>query len=132
MIKVPEEYRFFKKGHSLSTTKKVGNNGTFVIPHYRITGYRFIVFVTETADWEHVVVQVVGKKKKNGRPTRYLTHEEMEWIKRLFWLGMDTVLQYFPAEGDETYQSTCEYMVHLWRPVKEDLIIKPEKSKKDE
>ena len=132
MIKVPEEYRFYKKGHPLSTTKKAGNNGIFVIPHYRITGYRFTVFVTETADWEHVVVQIVGKKRKNGRPTRYPTHEEMEWVKRLFWLGTDTVLQYFPAEGDETYQSTREYMIHLWRPVKEDLIIKPEKSKKDE
>jgi hypothetical protein len=115
MMKVPEEFRFFKKNHPLSTTKLAGNNGTFVIPHYRIPGYTMIVQATDVNDWEHIYVQVVGRRHKN-KATRYPTYEEMKWIKELFWGKDDLVLQYFAKDWDYTNASIDPYVLHLWRP----------------
>jgi hypothetical protein len=128
MIKVPEEFRFFRPKHPLSTTKEAGNNGTFVIPHYKITGYVFVVQATEAVGWEHVLVQVIPKQKKM-RPSRYPTWQEVSWIKSLFWPDTDTVLQYHPNVGGMMNYSSQEFALHLWRPAIEELIPIPEKIK---
>ncbi|MEM7789269.1 MAG: hypothetical protein AAF594_16240 [Bacteroidota bacterium] len=65
----------------------------------------------EEAAWEHVSVSVKGL----GRTP---TWEEMAWVKRLFWLPTETVIEYHPPEAE--YVNNTEAL-HLWRRVGQDV-----------
>lgn len=115
MFHVPEKYRW--KNHPLLPTDETfGNNGFFVIPHYKIIDYVFLAMVSDGMDWEHVSITVMKKKKLADRTP---TWAEMCWMKDLFWDKEDCVMQLHPPESE--YVSTHNFCLHLWRPVTKEI-----------
>jgi hypothetical protein len=127
-MKVPEEFRW--RNHPIPAFRSdssSGNNGAFLIPHYRINGHEFMVLASdgshkgaEMIPWEHVSV-TVRPIKKNA--TRCPTWEEMCYIKNLFWGPKEVVIEFHPAEED--YVSQHEFCLHLWRHTKIEIPIPP-------
>jgi len=111
MFKVPEKYRL--KNHPLvPSTEQDGNNGGFLIPHYRIDGYQFYCQASDGYGWEHLSITV----RKKGKPAdRTPTWAEMCWLKDLFWGNEDCVMQLHPSESQHI--STHNFCLHLWRPI---------------
>lgn len=115
MKNAPEQYRL--KSHPfLSTDSTNGNNGFFVIPHYRINGYELRCQISDGEGWEHVSVTVAPLKKD---ATRCPTWEEMCWIKDVFWKDDEAVVQYHPVKSD--YVSMHHFCLHLWKPTNQQL-----------
>lgn len=110
MKQAPEQYRL-KNHPQLGSTAAYGNNGFFVIPHYKITGYELRCQISDGGGWEHVSVTIgpIGKTA-----TRCPTWEEMCFIKSVFWNDNEVVIQYHPAKDD--YVSMHHFCLHLWRP----------------
>lgn len=88
-----------------------GNNGLFLIPHFKIHGYSFLAMVSDGLGWEHVSVSIQSNKKTDRCPT----WEEMCWVKDLFWSKDEVVIQYHPAESD--YVNNHKACLHLWKPI---------------
>lgn len=111
-MKLPEQYRYLMPG-AYGRLSAVGNNGIFIIPHYRIKDYELrCVAGDQEEGWEHVSV-VVSKKGK--LPSRCPTWEEMCYIKDLFWNDDQEVMQFHPRKQD--YVNLHEYCLHLWHPI---------------
>lgn len=89
-----------------------GNNGMFVMPHYKVNDYEIRCMISDGLDWEHVSVTVAHKRKEASRCP---TWEEMCWVKDLFWNEDEVVIQYHPAKAD--YVSMHPYCLHLWKPI---------------
>lgn len=127
-MKVPEEYRF--KNHPLPmfrSDSSSGNNGAFIIPHHRISGYEYFAMASDGTlagndliPWEHVSVTV---RPKDKNATRCPTWEEMCFIKQLFWGPKEVVIEFHPAEED--YISNHQYCLHLWRHTKIEIPTPP-------
>lgn len=95
-------------------------HGSFILPGPKRDGpcLRLIVSAGDPEGWnyfgfplpifEHVSVSVVGEK-------RCPTWEEMNYIKNLFWLPEECVLQYHPPQSE--YVNDHPYVLHLWRPI---------------
>ena len=86
--------------------------GAFLIEH-RPTGAKLRV-ITSSGDkdipWEHVSVSL---------PNRCPNWPEMAFIKDLFWLPTETVMQlHVPAEDHRNLHSYC---LHLWRPINQEI-----------
>lgn len=64
--------------------------------------------------WEHVSVSL-----KNRTPT----WEEMNFIKNIFWEENECVIQYHPPKKD--YVNFNLYVLHLWRPINQDIPMPP-------
>lgn len=142
MFHVPEEYRKPDPRWlaTQQTAEILGNNGFFIIPHYRIREYVFIVQASDGTgipddpemQWEHVSISVAHQrgKKKQRNPT----WEEMCWIKDLFWDEEDRVVQFHPPKSE--YVSLAPYCLHLWRwvlgefPHPPSITVGPEAAKK--
>jgi hypothetical protein len=58
-------------------------------------------------DWEHATVTVPNEK-------RLPTAEELSWIKDIFWLNIEVVMQLFMPPDGGVHLSSRE--LHLWRP----------------
>lgn len=142
MFHVDEKYRLTKdKDPLLGSNSSWGRNGSFTVPHPRITDYLYYCQVSDGRGWEHVsislhkIVRKTGKAFKNlhgmvGNPggvyrhreiiyenqrvERCPTWEEMCYIKSLFWDDTDCVIEFHPAKAD--YVSCHPYCLHLWRP----------------
>lgn len=56
--------------------------------------------------WEHVSVSALN---------RCPTWEEMAWVRRLFWLPEECVVQFSPPES--VYVNDHPHVLHWWRPV---------------
>lgn len=110
MFHVPNTYRE-KKNPILKSSEADGNNGFFIIPHYRINGYQLLIQASDGMGWEHVSVSVgpIGKKQ-----TRCPTWEEMCWVKNKFWDDTDCIVQFHPAKSE--YVNLHQFCLHLWRP----------------
>jgi len=131
MFHVPEKYRL-RRGLSpvLGSDPSYGNNGIFIIPHFRITGYEIRVMASDGAvgdrgtvepgmemppsalAWEHASVTIAPLK---GKASRCPAWEEMCWIKGKFWDEEDCVIQYHPPQSENV--SMHDFCLHLWRPV---------------
>ena len=87
--------------------------GAFKLRHPR-TGKIYHVMAAADEGWDHVSV---------SRPNRTLpTWDEMCWVKDLFFLPEETVVQYHPAKG----KNVDRYPVlHLWRPQDVELPMPP-------
>jgi hypothetical protein len=57
--------------------------------------------------WEHVSVSVEGRTP---------TWDEMCFVKDLFWLEDECVVQYHPPKSE--YVNCHPYTLHLWRPTR--------------
>lgn len=111
MFKVPEIYRDKKQ-----STQEYGNNGVFVVPHFKILNYSFYIIASEGCSWEHLSISLRRKElKKEFGVERCATWGEMCWIKELFWGEEDCVVQFHPPKSQ--YVSQHEYCLHLWRPI---------------
>lgn len=64
--------------------------------------------------WEHVSVST---------PVRCPTWEEMCFVKSLFWLPHECVVQFHPPEAE--YVNQHPYCLHLWRPLEPLRIPRP-------
>jgi len=64
--------------------------------------------------WEHVSVSLEH---------RCPTWDEMAYVKRLFWLDEETVIQIHPPEKD--YVNYHPYCLHLWRNIRQEFIMPP-------
>lgn len=89
------------------TDPTVGNQGFFLIPHFKQANACFLVLASFGSGWEHVSVSI---------PTsaRCPTWPEMCYIKSLFWGAEDTVVQFHPPESE--YVNNHEFCLHLWKP----------------
>jgi hypothetical protein len=116
-MKVPEQYRL-KKHEALGTDSSAGNNGFFIIPHYRINNYEIRCYATSGLGWEHVSITIAPKGKD---ATRCPTWEEMCWAKDRFWNEDEVVVQYHPAKKDHV--SMHHFCLHLWRPTEQVLPV---------
>lgn len=111
MFHVPEKHRV--KNHPLiPSTSLDGNNGFFIIPHYKIQNYYLIIQASDGMGWEHVSVSVGEKGKKQNRCP---TWGEMCWVKDQFWDDTDCVIQYHPVKKE--YVNMHPYVLHLWKPI---------------
>lgn len=117
MFKVPSKHRV-TTGPFLASTEADGNNGFFVIPHYKVDNYVFYVQASDGMGWEHASVSV-GERGKSQK--RCPTWGEMCWIKDLFWSAEDCVIQYHPAASE--YINMHPYVLHLWRPTNQIIPI---------
>ncbi len=109
-MKVPEYHRL--KNHKiLGSNSSAGNNGFFIIPHYKIPFYSINCKASDGAGWEHVSVSITSTQRKVERCP---TWEEMCYVKNLFWHEDETVIQIHPAKSE--YVNNHEYCLHLWRP----------------
>src|SRR5262245_38210742 len=109
MKPAPEIYRL-RKHPMLATDMSFGNNGFFVIPHYRIHDYEIRCQISDGMGWQHVSVTVA---KKNHDASRCPTWEEMCYVKSVFWNKDETVIEYHPRESE--YVSQHPFCLHLWK-----------------
>jgi hypothetical protein len=110
MKAAPDKYR--TKHPYINELFTKGNNGLFIIPHYRINNYYLRCMISDGMSWEHVSVTVSHKDKA---ATRCPTWEEMCFVKDVFWNKDEVVIQYHPAEKD--YVSMHPFCLHLWKPI---------------
>lgn len=117
MFHVPNKYRDTITPH-LKSNDSYGNNGFFIIPHYKVIDYQFRVQASDGMGWEHVSISVgrIGEKQ-----TRTPTWQEMCWIKNMFWTEHDCVIQYHPAASE--YINMHPFVLHLWRPTHQEIPI---------
>jgi hypothetical protein len=110
MFHVPNKYRD-RISQNLKSDDSFGNNGFFIISHYRIAGYEFRVMASDGMGWEHASVTIAEPRKPAKRCPAW---EEMCYIKKLFWDETDCVIEYHPAKTE--YVSVHPFCLHLWRP----------------
>jgi hypothetical protein len=119
MKSAPERYRLIK--HSLlGSDSSYGNNGFFIIPHYKIADYELRCQISDGEGWEHVSV-TVGRKRED--PSRCPTWTEMCFIKDLFWNKDETVIQLHPPESE--YVNMHPFCLHLWKPIEIEIPLPP-------
>lgn len=119
MFTVPNHYRDTKTP-SLKSDDSYGNNGFFVIPHFRINNYQLRVQASDGEGWEHVSVSVAEVRRHAHRCP---TWEEMCWIKDLFWSQEDCVVQYHSPKSE--YVNMHPFVLHLWKPVNQEYVTPP-------
>lgn len=112
MFHVPNRHRL-RKHKQLGSDDSIGNNGFFIIPHYKIIDYEFNCQASDGDGWEHVSVSISSLLKKRG--SRCPTWEEMCFIKSIFWDETDTVIEFHPAK--ENYVNIHDFVLHLWKPI---------------
>jgi hypothetical protein len=119
MKAAPEQYRL-KKHPVLGSDSSYGNNGMFIIPHYRINDYEIRCQISDGQGWEHVSITVARKKED---ATRCPTWAEMCFVKDLFFNKEETVMQLHPPHSE--YVNNHAYCLHLWRPTSEAIPLPP-------
>ena len=100
-----EQYRM--TSGPLPSDASCGMNGAFMVPHDRVI---LQVVVSDGMGWEHVSVSL---------PNRCPTWEEMDHIKRLFWLDDETVMQLHVSR--ERHVNCHPFCLHLWRPTNQKI-----------
>jgi len=112
MKKAPEEFRL--RHGPMGSDPLFGNNGFFIIPHYRINNYEIRCQVSDGSGWEHVSI-TIGQERPQKNATRSPTWEEMCWVKDLFWNPEECVIQFHPPASE--YVSCHPHCLHLWKPI---------------
>ena len=132
MKPVPERYRLKQsKIPGLATDSTWGNNGMFLIPHWRIRNYELRCKVSDSTYmkdhveddkdlWEHISVTVAEIKKD---ATRCPTWAEMCYVKDLFFGNDEAVMQLHPPERE--YVNNHPFCLHLWKPVGQEIPLPP-------
>jgi hypothetical protein len=121
MFKVPNQHRL-RNHPSLGSDDSIGNNGFFVIPHFKISDYIIACQSSDGEGWEHVSASVRHTKRE---PHRCPNWEEMCFIKDLFWDEHDSVVQFHPKKSE--YVNIHPYVLHLWKPTTMEVILPPTK-----
>jgi hypothetical protein len=109
MFKVPEKYRWNNPGGRYNSDKSFGNNGVFIVPHFKPGEQSFRVIASDGLGWEHVSVSLANRTP---------TWEEMNYIKEIFWTDEDWIMQFHPARSE--YVNFHPHCLHLWCPCDRD------------
>lgn len=117
-MKVNNQYRV-RTHPVLGSDNSYGNNGFFVMPHYKIALYYFQCQVSDGMGWQHVSITIIkdissSSKKKFQMVERCPTWEEMCHIKSLFWDDEESVMQLHPPKSQ--WVNNHPYCLHLWKP----------------
>lgn len=104
------ERRRIRKG-PMASDSSYGCNGAFILTRKLVEIH---VVISDGSGWDHVSTSCRDRCPK---------WEEMCWIKDLFFLPEDAVIQYHPSES--TYINYHPHCLHLWRPQHADLPIPP-------
>jgi hypothetical protein len=124
---VPEQYRFSKAAHPMTSDVSFGNNGVFLIPLKRPPGMMYdpsfskIKIIASDELWEHVSASypMITNSYRRTPSSAYLhrcpTWEEMCQVKALFWDPEDCVVQFHPPASQ--YINCHPFTLHLWRKV---------------
>lgn len=117
-----------RTGH-LASSDDMNDVGCFQIP-YKGTNTSFIVIATHGVPpipgyepWEHVSVRAFDDSKSAHAKERMPTWEEMCFIKDLFWLPEECVVQFHPPKSE--YVNRHPNVLHLWRKVGYDMPTPP-------
>lgn len=94
-----QRYRLDLPGYVRMPAESI--QGAFLIPYADIQ-LRVICGVGE--GWDHVSVSIKG---------RCPTWDELNWIRKLFFLPHETVVQFHPPEAE--YVNYHKNTLHLWR-----------------
>lgn len=95
---MPNAYRVHKG--PLASDDSYGCNGMFLV-NYRKT--RLAVVVSDGGGWDHVSVSC---------DHRCPTWNEMCYVKNLFWMPEEAVIQFHPPESD--YVNNHPNCLHMW------------------
>ncbi len=109
-MNAPNKFRL-RNHPTVGTDDGYGNNGMFVIPHPKISGYFYQCVMSDGHGWEHVSVTLKSKERKIDRCP---TWAEMCYVKEIFWDDEEEVMQLHPKKSD--YVNFHPYCLHLWRP----------------
>lgn len=97
----------------------LGMTGFFVIP---LNGHTFALIIASEGEavmpWEHVSVRI-GDMHKNRMRERVPTWAEMCVVKDIFFSPEECVMQLHPPQSQ--YVNTHPCVLHLWRPLNEDI-----------
>ncbi len=94
--------------------------GQFFIP---LRGVTFQVVASVGQGWDHVSVSILYEK--DGKTLmRIPNYEEMDIVKNMFFEGSESVIEIHPKKED--YVNQNEFVLHLWRPLNQDLQLPPE------
>lgn len=111
--KMPEQYRV--RHGAMGTEPGCMSHGAFIVPAKpEDDGMLMRIIAAAGMGWEHVSVSFAH---------RCPTWDEMCWVKSLFWLPEDCVVQYHPPESE--YVNEHPYCLHLWRPIGVKLPLPP-------
>lgn len=99
------------QGHAIAGVPLNDHGGCFLIP---CNGVTLRVIAAVGMGWDHVSLSL-----ENRCPT----WEEMEFIKRLFFLPTEWAMQLHAPPSQHI--SIHPYCLHLWRPQKQKLPIPP-------
>ena len=115
-----EEYRITRG--KMASFRSYGNNGAFTIP-LRMQ-LILLCIVSDKEGWEHVSVSVKSEVVRKGKKpyTRLPTWDEMNFIKNLFWLPDECVVQYHPPKS--SYVDNAQ-VLHLWRSTEVEFPMPP-------
>lgn len=91
--------------------------GNFIIPSAN-ERFKYHVIASSDMGWEHVSVSLITINELH-QIERCPRWNEMCFIKNLFFNEDETVLQYHPAKKD--YVNIHPYVLHLWRPLEQDI-----------
>lgn len=110
-MQFPEKYR------NQAQPSDIGKGGLFTVP-IKNSAFKsiLIVIATNGMGWEHASISVY---KQNRCPS----WEEMCAVKQLFWTDEETVVQYHPPKAE--YVNNHPYCLHLWKPIKGEIILPP-------
>lgn len=106
-----DAYRLRAKGYE---SPQGVNWGAFLVVHNKKTLRVISSGVDEIHGWEHVSVSL---------RQRCPTWSEMNFVKGLFWLPEEAVVQFHPPES--TYVNNAPNCLHMWRPIDSDVILPP-------
>ncbi len=87
----------------------------YLIPWKGIT---LDVIVSVAMGWEHVSLVVIEGDFPNNFDTRLPTHEEMVYLKNLFWANDEICIEVHPKKSE--YVNFNEHCLHLWRHIGEN------------
>lgn len=107
-----EKYRITKG--RLASVSAYGNNGAFEVPGPERA--KLFCIVSDMMGWEHVSVSVLKK-------ARCPSWAEMCFVKELFWMPEEAVMQLHPRQSD--YVSFHDWTLHMWRPVDAEIPLPP-------
>ena len=104
--------------YRLAINAVAGSNcGAFRIPtsHY----VELCIIASDELGWDHVSVHAIDRGK-DRIPTWY----EMKFVKHMFWMPEETVIQFHPKQS--RYKNDHEFTLHMWRQHGVDYVLPPD------
>jgi len=99
--------------------------GIYAIPHPLIDKYLYWIIFSDGEGWEHLSVSLrkVVTRSMVKKVDRCPTWPEMCFVKNMFWMPSETVIQYHPAMAD--YVNNHQYVLHCWKPIGQEIPTPP-------